>query len=90
VIPPEVLLLLRIVFNILGFLLFQMNLQIALSNTANHWTECGVPNRGVRERTAGVEGICNPIRRTTTSTNPTLPELPGTKSSTNTWLQLHM
>ena len=32
VIPPEILLLLRIVFAILGFLLFQMNLQIALSN----------------------------------------------------------
>ena len=31
-IPPEVILLLRIVFAILGFLLFQMNLQIALSN----------------------------------------------------------
>jgi hypothetical protein len=33
VIPPEVLLLLRIVFAILGSLLFQMNLQIALSNS---------------------------------------------------------
>jgi hypothetical protein len=33
VIPQEVLLLLRIVFAILGFLLFQMNLQIALSNS---------------------------------------------------------
>ena len=31
VISPEVLLLLRIVFAVLGFLLFQMNLQIALS-----------------------------------------------------------
>jgi len=30
-IPPEILLLLIIVFTILGFLLFQMNLQIALS-----------------------------------------------------------
>jgi hypothetical protein len=33
VIPPEVLLLLRIGFAILGFLLFQMNLEIALSNS---------------------------------------------------------
>jgi hypothetical protein len=33
VIPPEVLLLLRIVFAILRFLLFQMSLQIALSNS---------------------------------------------------------
>jgi hypothetical protein len=32
VISPEVLLLLRIVFAILGFMLFQMDLQIALSN----------------------------------------------------------
>ena len=31
VIPPEVLLLLRMVFDILGFLLFQINLRIALS-----------------------------------------------------------
>ena len=34
--PPEVLLLLRIVFAILGFLLFQMNLQNALSNSVKN------------------------------------------------------
>jgi len=33
VIPTEVYLLVRIVFSTLGFLLFQMNLQIALSNS---------------------------------------------------------
>jgi len=33
VIPPEVLLFLRIVFTVLSFLLLQMNLQIALSNS---------------------------------------------------------
>ena len=33
---------------------------------ANHWTDHGVPSGGVRERT---EGICNPIGRTTISTN---------------------
>jgi uncharacterized YccA/Bax inhibitor family protein len=33
VIPPSVLLLLCIVFSILGFLPFQMNLKIALSTT---------------------------------------------------------
>ena len=33
VIPPEVLLLLRIVFAILGFLLLHMNLEITLSNS---------------------------------------------------------
>jgi hypothetical protein len=32
-IPPEDLLLLRIVITILGFLLFQMNFRIALSNS---------------------------------------------------------
>ena len=38
-IPPGVLLLLRIVFAILGFLLFQMNLEIALSNCEElNWT----------------------------------------------------
>jgi hypothetical protein len=36
VIPTEVLLLLRIVFAILGFLLFQMNLQIALTNSVKN------------------------------------------------------
>jgi hypothetical protein len=36
VIAPELLLLLRIVFAILGFLLFQMNFQIALSNSVKN------------------------------------------------------
>jgi hypothetical protein len=34
--PPEVLLSLRRVFAILGFLLFQMNFQIALSNSVKN------------------------------------------------------
>jgi hypothetical protein len=29
-----------------------------------HWTEYRDPNGGVRERTEGAEGICNPIRTT--------------------------
>jgi hypothetical protein len=37
--------------------------------TANHWTEHGDPNGGARERTEGVQGACNPIGRTTISTN---------------------
>jgi hypothetical protein len=37
--------------------------------TANHWTEHRDPNGGVRERTEGAEGVCNPIGRTTISTN---------------------
>jgi hypothetical protein len=36
---PEFLLLLRIVFAILGFLLFQMNLQIVLYNSMKNWVE---------------------------------------------------
>ena len=49
---------------------------------ANHQTEPWDPNGGVRERTKRAEGVCNPIRRTTISTNqtppPTHPKLPGT------------
>ena len=37
--------------------------------TTNHWTEHGIPNSGVRERTEGVEWVCNPIGRTTISPN---------------------
>jgi hypothetical protein len=47
--------------------------------TANLWTEHGVPNRGVRERTEGVDGVCNPIGRKTISESP---EYPGTKPLT--------
>jgi hypothetical protein len=54
--------------------------------------DCRVPNKGVKERTEGVEGVCNPIGRTTISTNQTPAELPGTKPSTKEyiWLQLHI
>jgi hypothetical protein len=37
VIPPEVLLLLRIVFTILGFMHFQMNLRIAFSMSLKNY-----------------------------------------------------
>jgi hypothetical protein len=37
--------------------------------TANHWTESGEPNGGVRGRTEGAEGDCNPIERAIISTN---------------------
>jgi hypothetical protein len=48
-----------------------------------HWTEHRVPNKGVGERTEGVEEVCNPIGRTTISTSQTHPpEFPGTKPST--------
>jgi hypothetical protein len=35
------------------------------------WTECGGSNGEVRARTLGAEGVYNPIRRTTISTNQT-------------------
>jgi len=63
---------------------------------ANHWTEQGDPNRGVREKTEGAEGVGNPIGRTTISINQIPSELPGTKPPINEytwrdpWLRLHM
>ena len=38
---------------------------------ANHQTEYWNPNGGVRGRIEGAEGDCNPIGRTTLSTNQT-------------------
>ncbi|EDM14405.1 rCG65932 [Rattus norvegicus] len=54
---------------------------------ANHWTEQGDPNAGVREKMEGAEGVCNTIGRTTMPTNQIPPELPGTKPATDeyTW-----
>jgi hypothetical protein len=62
---------------------------------ANHWTERGDPNGGVRGKTEGAEGVCNPKGRTILI-NQMLPEFPGTKPPTkeytwrDPWLQLHM
>jgi hypothetical protein len=42
----------------------------------NHWTEHGDPNGGVRVRTEGMEGVCNPIGRTI-STNQTSQSFQG-------------
>jgi hypothetical protein len=39
--------------------------------SSNHWTEHKDLNEGVRERTEGAEGVCNPIGRTTILTNQT-------------------
>jgi hypothetical protein len=44
---------------------------------ANHLTEQGDPNGGVRGRTEGAEVVCKLIRRTTMSTNQIPPELLG-------------
>jgi len=45
---------------------------------ANHGTEQGDPNEGVREKTEGAERNFNTIGRATISTNQTPPELSGT------------
>jgi len=63
---------------------------------ANHRTENGVPNGGIRKRTQGAEEVCTHLGRTTISANQTPPELSGTKPPTkeytwsNPWLQQHM
>jgi hypothetical protein len=59
--------------------------------TANNWTEHGVPNIEVRERTEGVEGVYN-NKKNNNINQQEPPEFPGTKPSTKeyTWLQLHM
>jgi len=36
---------------------------------ANHWTQQRDSNGGFREKTEEAEGVCNPIGRTTISTN---------------------
>jgi hypothetical protein len=35
--------------------------------TANHWTELGVPDEGVGERTEGAEEVCSPMEGATMS-----------------------
>jgi len=47
------------------------------------WAEQGDTKGGVKERTEGAEGVCNPIGRTTIQTNQTTPEFPGSKPPTN-------
>jgi hypothetical protein len=41
-------------------------------HAANHWTEHGNPNGGVRDRTEGAKGVCNLIERTKISNNQIL------------------
>jgi hypothetical protein len=49
---------------------------------ANHWTEVRDPYGRVRGRTEGAEEDCNPVGRTTLSTNPDPSKLPETKPPT--------
>lgn len=41
--------------------------------SANHWTECVVPDGGVGEGTEGAEGVCSPMEGATVSTGQTPP-----------------
>jgi len=50
--------------------------------SANYQTECGGPNGGVRGRTEGAEGVCNPIGRMRVSTNHTPDFCPHSPSPT--------
>ena len=54
-------------------------------HAANHRTWCRDPNEEVR-----AEGVCNPMGRSTISTNQTPPRLPGTKSPTRVHLRKPM
>jgi len=59
-----------------------MRMRIAI-----HQNEHREPTGGVRERTDGAKGICNPIGRTTISTNQNTQSFWGTKPPTKgyTW-----
>jgi hypothetical protein len=48
-------------------------------HAAKHRTEGEDPKGGVRLRTEGTEGVCNPRGRTTISTNKSPSKLPGSK-----------
>jgi hypothetical protein len=50
---------------------------------ANNWTDHWVPNRGVREKTEGAEGVCNPIGRTTISNKQSFQRLNHHQRSTH-------
>jgi hypothetical protein len=57
---------------------------------ANHQTEKGNPNGGVRGRTERADRVCNPIGRTIISNNQTPPpqkkKLPGNKPPTKEYI----
>jgi hypothetical protein len=46
-------------------------------HATNHQTKHGDPNRGVRGRSEGAEGACNPIERRTISINQTVQSSQG-------------
>lgn len=57
---------------------------------ANHWTEQGNPNGGVREKSEGAERVCNTIGRITISTNQSPPEVPRTNHQPMSTHGVHM
>ena len=63
--------------------------------TANHWSETGDPNGRVMERSEGAEGECNPIGRSTVSTNQMPQSSQGLKHNqriymSHPWLWLYI
>jgi hypothetical protein len=58
------------------------------ADATNHWTEPGVLNGGVREKSEGVKRICNPIGRTAVSTNQN--PLPPSSQGLNHQPRVHM
>ena len=54
--------------------------------TGKHWTEVRDSYGRVRGRIEGAEGDCNPIGRTTVSTNPDPLELPETEPPTKEYI----
>jgi hypothetical protein len=57
---------------------------------AKHQTELRDPNGGVRGRTEGAEGICNPIEKNNNINQSEPPELPGTKPPTRVYMERTM
>jgi hypothetical protein len=63
--------------------------------TVNHWTEHGVLNGGVGERTEGAKEVCNP-RKNNNIKQPDPQYFQGLNHQTkeytwrDSWLQLHM
>jgi hypothetical protein len=54
--------------------------------TANHWTDPEDPNRRVRGKTEGAEGVCNPIGRAISTNQTTQNQLPGIKLPTRVYM----
>ena len=76
--------------------LYQQPTETDAGTLVNHWVKVRDQYRRVRGRTEGAEGDCNPIGRTTVSTNGDPSELSETKPKTKehtwagSWPQAHV